>query len=228
MSVAILCPTRDRPKELMSMIESVRKTSDATVLVWIDQDQRYRYPVEPPDWWERLGARVKYGERIGPVAAANALVSENQDFDAYGFVTDNSTLTSKNWDSWLLGAIQALPGGLAVVSPWHDQGEHVDMPFVSRDWVNLVGWYACPECRQYCWPTVTGLIGEMTAICHAPKQCFGLVHDYVGGYVSQSGKILTRNQETRDRDALKFYDFVAHQLSGIVDKLRHAMQPGVA
>jgi len=208
--VAVLCPTRDRPEPFRDMVASVRKTAmKADVLAYVDEDQREFYGVNPP------GSQVVYGSRIGPVAALNHLVEKFPDYSAYGIITDDTTLNDKDWDVWVQAAMNNFPNRLAVVSPRHNLGEHVDMPFVSRNWIDVVGWYACPETYHFCWPILTGLIGEMTAIVHAPEPGFSITHN----------GLPHSNTDIREKDAQSFFTYVALKLPEVVHKLREAMYP---
>jgi hypothetical protein len=191
------------------MIRSVIDSSQAHVLIYMDEDD----PTNPPPGaWNTLRVKVHIGPRLGPVAAANSLLRRFPGHDVYGLLTDDSVVTTPGWDTWLLEVVKQFPNRVCVVSPHHNMGNHVDMPFVTKEWIKAVGWYACPDTRHYCWPTITGLIGEMTAICHAPEQRFHVEHE----------------DHTQDRvkqidDAQPFYEFVSLKLPAVVERVRQAM-----
>jgi hypothetical protein len=209
--IAVLCPTRDRPEGLKRLIGSVLGTSrKADVLFYADDDQTEEYRGIPHE-----GGRVInwFGPRIGPAPAANLLAKKFYDYDAYGLITDDSVVTTPGWDEWVLDTIPMFPKRICVISPHHNQGEHVDMPFVTKEWIEAVGWFCCPTMYHYAWPTVTSLIGEMTAIVHAPAQKFNIDHDYVDGTY----------QERRIKDNTEFYEFVSLKLPPIVESVRQAM-----
>ena len=206
--IAVLCPTRGRPDEFRWLRDSVAKTSDADVLAYVDEDQAELYGPEICD-----SDNTTVGGRIGPVASANLMARKYPDYSAYGLVTDDSMLATPGWDRWADDALNRFPGRLCVLSPSHNNGTHVDMPFVSREWIDLVGWYACPSTFHYAWPIITGLIGEMTAIVHAPRDKFSLEHNYVEG----------TNAGIRDRDYRAFFSYVSSFLPETVDKIRKQM-----
>jgi hypothetical protein len=79
--------------------------------------------------------------------------------------------------------------------------------------VETVGWYACPEMFHYCWPILTGLIGEMTAIVHAPSGSFSVHHD----------GLPHTNIEMQAEDAKRFFTYVALKLPAKVESLRQGM-----
>jgi hypothetical protein len=182
---AVLIPSRNRPGQLEEAIQSVMDTSTlADVLVYIDDDQQELYDsVEGLELWGH-GERVffHHGPRVDTVASLNELVRLHPEYSAYGVMTDNSVMVDKGWDVFLQETLDLFPGRLGVISPWHNCGMHVDQPFVSREWVELVGWYACPDFKHYAWPLVTGIIGAQTGIYYSHKGEFSIQHDYVGGY----------------------------------------------
>jgi hypothetical protein len=187
-------------------------TSDKSTVVlgYVDEDQHGLYRHHLPTF----GAVTTYGPRIGPVAACNALVDRYRDhFDVFGILTDDCVVTIPGWDKYLAETMEQFPNRMVVVSPFHNYGDHVDMPFVSREWIKVMGWYACPEVYHYCWPTITGLIGEMTAICHCSMSGFAINHD-----------LHDRELSARQPDAQPFYEFVVHKLPVYVEKLREAMR----
>lgn len=205
MKVLVMIPSRDRPDELIQAVESVLTTSDADAMPYVDDDQLGLYR----DYVHRFG-KPMVGPRIGPVAAANAIVAKYPDYDAYGIMTDDARMVVQGWDGWLLETMASFPNQIGVVSPYHNMGGHCDMPYVSRGWINAVGWYACPSCHHYAWPIINGLIGEMSAICHAPKTAFAIHHPHHD-----------RNEGVADHR--EFFKFVVRELPLAVERVRTAM-----
>jgi len=160
---------------------------------------------------------VHIGPRIGPVASANALVKEFPGYDLYGLIPDDAVVTTGQWAEWCLDVAAFLPNRVGVVSPAHNQGPHVDMPFVTKEWIQATGWFAVPIAHHFVWPLVIALIGEMTAIVHAPKERFNIDHDLM----------MTANQVWASRDTEAFLPFVARELMPIVDRVRDAINAQV-
>ena len=205
--ICVLCPTRDRPDGFLRLAESIRKTSDKVDLWgYVDDDQVEMYGSVPRDMFY-------VGPRCGPVESANKLARYQPGYDVYGLMTDDCVVETSGWDQWLLDVVSKMPNKICVVSPYHNHGAHVDMPFVTKEWMKQTGWFACPYTYHYCWPIITGLIGEMTAIVHAPEDRFSINHDYVEGV----------NDDLRNKDYKAFFAFVSAFLQGVVDKMRLAM-----
>jgi hypothetical protein len=200
-----MIPSRDRPDELREAVKSVADTSTlADVIPWIDDDQGSLY---------RGLATHGIGPRIGPVAAANEIVKKYPDYSAYGLITDDSRMISPGWDEWMLDVMGQFPNRICIVSPAHNLGGHVDMPFVSREWIETVGWFAYPDNFHYMWPIITGLIGEMTCIVHAPHEKVRIHHL---GHPHQ-------NYQRWESDAKAFFRFVSLDIMPIVERLRARM-----
>jgi hypothetical protein len=207
--ILVMIPTRDRPQELDGAVESVHQTSSlADVVAYVDDDQVDLYRSSQANCY------FHHGPRIGPVAAANAIVKQMPGYSAYGLITDDSRMISPGWDGWLLEVVDQFPNKICVVSPHHNQGNHVDMPFVSRKWIDVVGWFACPACHHHAWPIITGLIGEMTAIVHSPRQMFALVHPHKTEMVSVN---------KMEHDHRAFFEFVSLKLPAVVETVRTEM-----
>lgn len=220
MSIAVLCPTRDRPSHLAKLVNSVMKTStNARVYAYIDEDQKdlYAPTIKSMDPASRL--TVFHGNRVGPAASANGLL-KHVDAEIYGLITDDSVVLTSGWDRWLEAAIDSFPGRIGVASPAHNHGPHVDMPFVSREWINRLGWFAQPGVRQYCWPSLLYVlaleIGPNRVRRASPKEFF-IQHDE-----------LSTNANGIKDDAIEFYAFLISRLHRCVDLLTDRAVGGVA
>ena len=211
--VAVLIPSRGRPESLKGSIQSVLDTASvADVHCWIDSDQQADYEAIQANFAGNPRVTFVFGDRVGPVAAANELVRLSPGYKAYGLITDDTQMVTWGWDAWVLFALESMP--LAVISPRHNLGEHVDMPFVSAEWLKIVGWLACPVFYHFCWPILIGLIGEQTAIVHAPEWGFSIHHD----------GLPHSNTDARTSDEQKFFHYVALMMPKHVEALRNAMQ----
>lgn len=215
MSIAVLIPSRDRPDLCERAVHSVMNTSKyAEAMVYVDADQKDRYREVLNSLAALFPTRVHsfIGTRAGPVASANELVKYYGGYNAYGFLSDDAVIATPDWDHWLLEAVSHCPNRIGVISPYHNFGNHVDMPFVSREWISVTGWYACPDVYHYCWPIITGLIGEMTGIIHAPQGRFAIEHD-----------THEQDKQAQTKDAQPFFEYVSLKLPAVVEKLRTAM-----
>lgn len=213
MSVAIMVPTRDRPKELAHLVGSALQTSpDVRVLAYIDQDQRqlYQWVDEhcPPN------LIVHWGVRVGPVAAANQLVREHPEFDAYGFFCDDVRVTIPGWDKVVLDKLGAMPGGVGVVAPAHARKD-VDFPFVSRKWIEALGWYCQPGLYHWGWPSVIAALGEGSqTLYQATPGEFWFHHDILA----------PKNRDRYPQDIVMLYDYFAYHFGDDLKRLREAIQ----
>ena len=209
MSVCVMCPTRDRPGRAALLARSVLETSDATIVFYIDEDQweNYKY------YFPRTHPRVilESGGRQGPAASANFIAHVHREHSCYGLMCDDMEPTVRGWDRYIE---EQIAGRIGVVSPSHSMGNHVDVPFVSREWIEALGWFCYPTAYHYVWPTVIGLLGEASGtIVHAPADRFFIQH---------------HQESTRadgiEKDALGFYKLMLYDFHNYVRKIKEAKE----
>ena len=100
----------------------------------------------------------------------------------------------------MIGEVDHLPGRIGVVSPsCSDIGEHrVDMPAVSRQWIDAVGFYAHPGMNHYGWPSVIDALSDGICLTKAPRDKFSIQHNNIGSKTSSF-----------NGDAVEFYQWFA-------------------
>jgi hypothetical protein len=214
--VAVLCPTRGRDNLCATLIDSVIGTSEADVILYVDDDD-----ISRPTGLGKYGNRVHVvvGPRLGPCKATNALVSEYPEYSAYGFVPDDCTMMSMGWDAYLLEKLAAFPGRIGVVSPAFNHepfGQCVDIPFVSSEWVDTLGWFSHPKFQHWCGHTLLAVLGHCTELVFAPKDQF---------YIDHSSRP-SHNQEHITRDSVILYAILLEQMDTMVCALRSARGSG--
>lgn len=211
MKIAVLCPSRDNPvgaeRAFLSMIETSQFTD---MILCIDHDQEDLYATIPRN--DRL--KVLPGPRTDIVGSVNRAVSEFRGYDIYGLVVDDATFLTRAWDQWLAEAINSLPKRLGVVSAFHNLGGFVNFAYVSREWIDLLGWYACPDTQHFCWDTVLEMIGEATAIRYATESEFAIFHD--SHPRDEAVKVFCL-------DAVQFLGWCVNKRRDTVTKIREAM-----
>lgn len=181
-----------------------------TMLLCIDHDQREPYSRMP----DHPRLKIQVGLRADIVGSINTAVKAHPGYDAYGLLVDDARFTVVGWDRWLLGSIDDFPNRLGVISAAHNIGEFVNFAYVSREWVEVVGWYACPDTVHFCWDTVLEMLGEATAIVYAPKEWFHIDHD-----LSQNDEKVKVFME----DCVRFLDWCVNARRALVFKIRAAM-----
>jgi hypothetical protein len=199
------------------MVRTMIKTSTrARALGYVDDDQRELYEAGlkiefpqgvPPE------ILMTYGPRIGPVASCNAMVGKLPGMRIYGMVPDDAEFRTKGWDEWLVGAIDSLPKRLGVVSAAHNYGSYVNFPWVSAEWINLLGWYFYPKNFHFCCDTILELLGEATRIIYAQPDEFLMFHQ---------GQA-TINPEAYADATNTFLHWVVNERRQLLEKIRGAM-----
>ena len=205
--IAVLCPIRDRPDGLHRLADSVAATSTlATVIACGDEDTQHLYPL-------RSDIVYHFVPRATPAAKANHLVRVESGYDFYGVLPDDSTVMSPGWDLWLVEAFSRFPASIGVVNPKHNGKHAVNFPFVSRAWIDTLGWLACPDTTNYCWDTIIELLGEATVISHADDR-----------FVVQHDNPESRNVEPFMMDCVQFLNWVVTKRADAVRSLRGSVR----
>lgn len=212
MRASVLVPTRDRPELLRRILKSVRRTSDARVWAYIDDDQVDLYKDFLSGSVPSLECVV--GPRVGPCASANALVKES-DGDILGYVPDDAVFASPGWDEALGGVIGQFTNQIGVASPAHNHGNHIDVPFVSRKWTDALGWLCYPRFYHWCWPTVISMIGTAVGavVRMSPHECY-IHHELEPPH----------NADRHEKDVSELYTFCTYErFEKTVHVMREAM-----
>lgn len=201
------------------MADSLIATSaSAHVLCYVDNDQVDLYR-NHCDWESLYGGRLKltFGPSIGPARSINVLVHGFKDYDIYGLITDDSEFATPGWDEYLVGVFQSLPGRIGVVSPSHDQGPYVNWPYVSREWIDVVGFFAENTVYHFMWDTVIELLGETTRIVWANRDEFHIKHHQLPPCTSASPRDF-------QSDASAFWGWILIHRASIVKRLREKIR----
>jgi len=209
--IAVLCPSRGNPEGLAKLIESVKNTSErAAVITYVERPQAglYREVLSSgPAVWH-------LGEPGGPAAKANRLVELEPDYDIYGMLPDDSRVLTPGWDRWMIDTVDGFPNRLGVVSAHHNGGDFVNFAFVSRQWIDLLGWLACPDTQNYVWDTVLEILGEATKIVYATPEQFLVYHER---------PVSDRNVGPFVQDCVQFFGWCIGKRRATISKIRKAM-----
>lgn len=155
--ISVLCPSRGRPAACKRMAESVNATSDADVMVYVDNDdplaQEYRDTLP-------TSAILFRGESVGRGAAINNLCQWVIS-DRYLLVSDDVTFVRSGWDQEIERAMHEFQDEIGLVHLASENGmSHVNWPCVSRTWVDALGWFNPPNLKTHCQDTVLGCLAH--------------------------------------------------------------------
>lgn len=210
--IAVLCPTRGNPEGLKRAARSVIETASlADIMPYVDDDQSEIYGNVEKLFPSRMFKLV--GPRVDQAAAVNQLVSTFPGYSAYGLITDDAEMKVGGWDRYVLDVLDHFPGRIGVVSGAHTLGGFVNFAYVSGQWIEAAGWYACPDTIHFCWDTVIEMLGEATEIVYAPKERFFIEHNHV--YDDKKVQLFMM-------DAVKFLGWCINKRRDVVASLREA------
>lgn len=174
--IAVLVPTRDRPFEFIKCLQSADNlaTNPIKVFGYLDEDD-----VRGLD----IYADCIIGPRVGSATAMNMLASEAilryPEVDTLVMMTDDALMETPGWDDFLLSELDKFPKRLGVVSPHlsRDDGAHrVDMPSISKELFQFLGFYAHPRFMHFFWPGVLDAISEGLCLTKATKEQYSIHH----------------------------------------------------
>jgi hypothetical protein len=160
--LVVVCPSRGRPQQCIEMAQSVMDTSDADLVVLIDDDDQtadgYKYL---PPGRTRLLAAPPRGK--GPIV--NFFIVYDEKYRIYLVVPDDCKFTKKGWDKRIIEEMNAFGDDIGVVHLSHqknngDTDTLCNFPAVSRTWVQALGWYNQPAFRWSCQDTIIQILGD--------------------------------------------------------------------
>ena len=213
--VAVLIPTRDRKPQFLTAVESIRKTSSAQVFAYCDADAS--------PYGDVPGVTFVTGPRIGCAKSLNALaewITGNlPEVRTFAMMTDDSTMMSKDWDVALEAALVLFPARIGVVSPRCSIGgaHRVDMPAMSREFFEAVGFYSHPEMCHYGWPSVIDALADGICLRKMDDGSFDIEHKNIGSRISSF-----------EHDAAEFYQWYAwhkdHGREALMNKIAESIR----
>lgn len=205
--IYVICPTRERPEKFQLLLDSVLNTSTkATLIAYVDEDWYDKYPPSS-DRYIRSG-----GKRTTPVEAMNLLARKFRSARIYGMVPDDAQFVTPGWDEYMIRSFDGFKNDIGVVSPHHNYGNYIDMPFVSRNWIDTLGWFAWPQMKHYCWTFSTGIFGEATEIVWPSESECHIEHTHDG----------TARMQLYSEDAVGFFNGFALGYRDCIVKLQEA------
>jgi len=183
--ILVICPTRDRPDDAEALLDSLLATSENTVLgLYVDDDQRDLYQ----RFYGRERVLVTCGPRLGPAPSYNAVWRSYPQFEIYGVACDDIRFLTPGWDEYVHIMIEHFRGRIGVVSADHNGHASVGYPYVSRQWIEILGWLMCPAMTHFTCDTVIELLGDATELVRAPRSCFA-IHDLAYATAERAEKL---------------------------------------
>ena len=141
MRILLATPTRGRPDGFKEMVKSARRTASRNdqlaIVARIDKDDPHR-----KGYTKELGYTVTQGKRVNLPEAWNEIV-RNHRFDILMMCADDIRFRTTGWDDEVRAAFERWPDRIGHA--YGDDGFHGEKlathSFVSREWVDAVGYY---------------------------------------------------------------------------------------
>jgi hypothetical protein len=213
-AIGVIVPSRERVEDLRGVYASMIETStEAVMLLYIDNDQEAAYA----EFKDLPRCHMLVGNRVGPVSSANTLCDRFRgSVRIYGMVPDDAQFLTRGWDRYLTETFEAMPGRVGVISAAHNGGSYVNFPWVSREWVETVGWYFYPHNFHHCCDTILEVLGEATRIEYARPDQFEMHHDLKH----------TMNRDQFDGDLMGCLNWLVGERRELVRRIRAAIERG--
>lgn len=174
MSIALLCPTRGRPKELKRMIDSARATSEQGAVEF------YIYMANdvPPEEYELNGSDIKLcrGPDWPTVQSWNSLAEyamEDSKNNIFILAADDMVFTTPYWDRAILDHYGALANKIHIYSLQDSRDQlGTPHPIVTRQYIEAMGYFLPPIFLHWFIDSWTVQIGKY-------NDCFTHLKDYM-------------------------------------------------
>jgi hypothetical protein len=156
-----MCSSRNRPKELIRMLESfdTTRTIDSEVVVYISDDDprlsEYRDALKDRRWIYEIGSH-KY-----MVDVLNYFSTKiYPDCEYYQEVNDDHIYQTVGWDRMLTDVIENSGYGWGMSFPNNTINKNPSATMISGNIVRSLGWYALPTLRHSSTDCSTAQIGN--------------------------------------------------------------------
>lgn len=165
MKIALVTPTRGRPERFRQMAQSaltLAKDQERVFIIGgVDADDpmlKGYLPVTDPAVWVRRYEKRKTVPYIYNELAHDARVNGA---DVVMMTNDDVLFRTKHWDELLAKYVGMYPDKLVCVAPNDEcHSGKANFWFVTREWINAVGYFCWPEFEHFCGDTMTELIAK--------------------------------------------------------------------
>lgn len=222
-SIAVLVPSRGRPRNAVALIEAWAATSDgvADLIVAIDDDDPTvdDYPsTDLPPWVQVVrGPRRRLGGTLNQLAPDLAKA-----YDIVGFMGDDHRPRTNAWDAAVEAEMR--PGGVVYGD---DLIQHSNLPtavFLDSRIVRALGWMVVPGMTHLfldnLWKTLGEQLGTLTYLPHIVIEH---VHPIAGKAEWDDGYAQANADDVWENDAGIYRRWTVTQMSDDIAKIRAAL-----
>lgn len=142
MTIAILCPSRKRPKQFDVMVESAKRTSGSEIEIYLGID------VSEIDDYQNPGFLMIQPDGMPTVHKWNLLAREamkDPDNKLFMLGSDDTVFTTPLWDKALIEHYNALENKIHVYALQDSRDVNgIPHPIVTREYIEAMGWMLPP------------------------------------------------------------------------------------
>lgn len=212
MKMMIIVPTRGRPENAKRLYEAVLRTSDASIVFCIDDDD--------PRFNDYLDSSLPL--RIGPrkrlVGTLNDVSKEFLDYDVIGFLGDDTIPKTYRWDQNILDNFQK--NMVAYANDGHQREGLPTGVFLDSRIIDILGYMVPPTfihlfADNY-WKTLGEALGTLQYFADVDIEH---MHPYAGKAQHDQTYEEANAGAVWVNDELAFQNYVEKQLASDVEKL---------
>lgn len=156
MNIAVICPSRNRPKAARQILDTFERTKRGKSELWFALDESDKSSREYP-------AGVLRVPSDSPVSAMNLAAGKIR-ADVYAYVGDDNRFITDGWDTQIAQALER--PGIAYPNDLMDPGALPSVAFISAPIVRALGYMAPPDLRYLYfdnfWADLGHAIGRLT------------------------------------------------------------------
>lgn len=224
-SLAVIVPSRNRPQNIMPLIESMKATMaiDTKLILSVDDDDwklaEYQ-ALTLPDWVSlEVGPRMKLGPALN--FHANRIKDE---FDIIGFLGDDNRPRTIGWD-WRV-AEEMRPGGIVYCNDLIQRWKLPTAVFMDSLIVRTIGYFSAPGVIHLYNDDAWKILGERLGTLRYIGDCvIEHCHPLVGTAPRDEGYDEVNSDERWSTDGPAFDAWKADQLDADVEKMSEVLAP---
>lgn len=153
--ILVVLPSRERPKECLKMIKSVRKTQEEEVHISLILDSDEPHTIEYLDTCSGLVDQYAIRERISVTKHINDCYQENRGkYRYYHLSNDDVIYHTQGWDVKLKEPLINKYGGVSFGDDGFQTGNLATFPLINCEIVDALGWLQQPTLNRFYGDTI--------------------------------------------------------------------------
>lgn len=214
--IAVLTPSRSRPRQLTEMIEAVKRTAiwDVRIYVGLDEDDADSYEI-PTDVRCVVGSR----QQLAPWTNDLARIALEDGADILASFGDDHRPRTSGWDALVTSAMLNMGSGLVYAADGLQDERLPTAPFWSADVIRELGWFFPPALKHlYADNYWLRLATDIERCVYLPDVLIEHLHPSAGK--AEEDDVNRANDSHYEQDRQAYEAFICDEHPGVVDRVR--------